>query len=80
MITETGKTLGATIDSSLQLLSRVVPTRTHLLQVLASGVSCKQEATLEALEEFTRGLKNNITALHAFYEEHRLNHKSYVSG
>lgn len=53
-------------------LSRMVPTRTQLLQALADGETGKEEETLRRMEVYLVNLRTNVTTIQKFYRENDL--------
>lgn len=56
-----------------QLLARMVPTRTQLLQPLTNGNEEKIDEVLQNIDELCKGLKINVLYLQIFYDSHHLN-------
>ncbi|XP_043267450.1 pleckstrin homology domain-containing family A member 8 [Venturia canescens] len=54
------------------LLSRMVPSRSYVLQILANEITPREDAIVQVMSDFTRSLRTNVETLHCFYEEYGL--------
>ncbi|XP_015605495.1 glycolipid transfer protein [Cephus cinctus] len=60
------------------LIARMVPTKTALLQAMANGKPGQEDITLKDLEVVLIGMKTNVINLCSFYEQYNLNNNARV--
>lgn len=56
----------------IQLLARMVPTRSQLLLSLANNIPNNEDNTLRVMDNFTKKLKINLMVLQCFMRDNHL--------
>lgn len=69
---------GWMVQQLFGLLSRMVPSRTQLLQTITDEDNVKDEILLQDMDIYLKTLRSNIDALHVFYQTHELENTAKV--